>query len=101
MEASFGVLLNAVMLRQPLTGIGHYTQRLGIGLERHPDIDRVLYFERFSWSSTRPRRVRQAPLEGKAKEQIRRIPLAADLYHCLRRACFRLASGRSGAALYH
>ncbi len=89
------------MLRQPLTGIGHYAQRLGIGLERHPDIARVLYFERFSWSSTRPHQVRHAPLEGKAKEQMRRIPLAADLYHGLRRACFRLTSGRSGAALYH
>lgn len=89
------------MLRQPLTGIGHYTQRLGMGLERHPGIDRVLYFERFSWSRTRARQVRKAPLEEKVKAQARRIPLAADLYHGLRRACFRLTSARSGAALYH
>lgn len=95
------VLLNAVMLRQPLTGIGHYTQSLGTGLERHPDIDRVLYFERFGWSETPPCRARAAAFEEKAKSQARRIPLAADLYHGLRRACFRLTSAWSGAALYH
>ena len=89
------------MLRQALTGIGYYTQRLGMGLEKHPDIDGVFYFERFSWSRGQPRQIRRSPLEEKAKIQARRLPLITDFYHGLRRACFRLTSGRSGAAVYH
>ena len=95
------VLLHAVMLRRPLTGIGHYTLRLGMGLERHPGIGRVLYFHRFAWSSKRPRQARPAPWMGKAKNQARQIPLAGDLYHGLRRFAFRLASRRAGADVYH
>ena len=103
MEAQppFSVLLNAVMLRQALTGIGHYTLRLGMGLESHPSIDRVLFFERFNWSKKRPVRSSPGPLTQRLKEKARGVDAAADLYHGLRRMCFRLASGSSRASLYH
>lgn len=96
-----GVLLNAVMLRQALTGIGHYTLRLGMGLETHPAIRRVRYFGRFAWSRHRPEQAAVMPLGEAAKSRARKIPLAADLYHGLRRACFRLTSGRAGVDIYH
>jgi len=89
------------MLRQTLTGIGRYAQCLARGLENHPDIDRVLYYERFGWAETMPRPAPHVSIQEKAFDQARHIPFVPTLYHGLRRACFRLTTRRSGAALYH
>src|SRR5579885_2724216 len=95
------VLLHAVMLRRPLTGIGQYTLRLGQGLEEHPDIDRVLYFDRFGWSSSRPRRAVVRPLKERVKQSARGLPFTAALYRNLRRACFRWTTRGAKVSLYH
>ncbi len=92
------VLLNAVMLRDPLTGIGHYTQRLAMGLESHAQVDEVIYFERFHCTPARPHYMGES---AKWKARLRRIPLVAETYHQLRRMSFRLNSARTSASLYH
>ena len=38
------VLINALALGAPLTGVGRYTEQLCIGLEQHPEVDQIVYF---------------------------------------------------------
>jgi glycosyltransferase involved in cell wall biosynthesis len=94
------VILNAVILRGALTGIGHYAEHLAAGLEVHPEVDRVLYFSRFRFVSPRPRTV-DAGGVSVVRSRLKRSSVVDGLYGALRSASFRIQSGWMKASLYH
>ncbi len=94
------VILDAVLLRRRLTGIGHYIRRLAEGLERHPDVSRVRYFFTFRFGSSIP----AARTDGKwepMRNSARELPFVGPLYGAARGICFRALSAWGGAAVYH
>ncbi len=94
------VILNAVLLRGRLTGIGQYTLRLAEGLERHPDVSLVRYFQLFWFGSSIPSSLPDRGWEP-VRNRAKKVPFVLPIFSSVRGLCFRALSAWNGPAVYH
>ncbi|WP_236589840.1 glycosyltransferase family 4 protein [Ramlibacter aurantiacus] len=94
------VALNATCLLSPLTGIGHYTRQLALGLSAREDIDPLLFLGG-RWSQSVPEPTRTAASIGRLAAVGRWIPGAYAVRRLLQASRFTAQARRRGVEVYH